>query len=297
MAFLNLLIYASLIATVSLAASLKEVTNWGSNPSSVQMFIYVPDRLATTPAIVVSLHPCGGSASGWYNGDGNMHTYADQLGYILIYPQTTHDWNCWDVGSDQSLKHGGGGDSLGIVSMVNYTITTYKADKTRVFVMGGSSGAMMTNNLAGAYPDVFAAGASFSGWPYGCHAGAGVNNSSPFGSDLRCGNGQITHTGAEWAQLVHNAYPGYTGSYPRMQIWHGTSDSIVNYIVFGEQLKQWSTVQNVAFTQNITNTPSSGFTKVVYGDGTRVVGYSQQNGQHITPVDAPTVLKFFGLMS
>jgi acetylxylan esterase len=297
MAFLNLLVHLSLAISATLAASLTQVGNFGSNPSSIQMFQYVPDRLATNPAVVVSIHPCGGNAQGWFNGDGGMHTYADQLGYIMIYPQTTHDSNCWDVGSDQSLKHNGGGDSQGIASMVNYTLTTYKGDKSRVFVMGGSSGAMMTNNMAGTYPDVFAAGAAFSGWPYGCHAGSGPNNSSPGGSDPRCGYGQITKTGAEWAQLVRNAYPGYTGSYPRMQIWHGTSDFVVNYVNFNEQLKQWSTVHNVAFSRNVTNTPSSGFTQVIYGDGTKVVGYSQQNGQHITPVNAQTVLRFFGLLT
>lgn len=66
----------------------------------------------------LQIHPCGGSASQWFNSDGNMRSYADSLGFILIYPQTTHDSNCWDVGSDASLKHNGGGDSLGIVSMV-----------------------------------------------------------------------------------------------------------------------------------------------------------------------------------
>lgn len=51
---------------------------------------------------------------------------------------------CWDVSSQKSLKHGGGGDSNAIANMVTYTLKKYNADPKRVFVTGSSSGAMMT---------------------------------------------------------------------------------------------------------------------------------------------------------
>ena len=35
------------------------------------------------------LHPCGGTAEGWYAGT-KLPSYADQLGFILIYAGTTH---------------------------------------------------------------------------------------------------------------------------------------------------------------------------------------------------------------
>jgi acetylxylan esterase len=70
------------------------------------------------------------------------------------------------------LKHDGGGDSPGLVSMVNYTVKKYHAYRRSVFIAGGSSGAMMTNVLAAPYLDVFAAGAAYSGGPAGCNAGA-----------------------------------------------------------------------------------------------------------------------------
>ena len=37
--------------------------------------------------------------------------------------------------------------------MVNYTIDKYKADKSKVYVMGSSSGGMMTNVMAGSYDE------------------------------------------------------------------------------------------------------------------------------------------------
>lgn len=51
---------------------------------------------------------------------------------------------CWDVSSQKSLKHNGGGDSNAIANMVTYTLKKYNADPKRVFVTGSSSGAMMT---------------------------------------------------------------------------------------------------------------------------------------------------------
>ena len=46
---------AALAATTTMAASLQAVTGFGTNPSQIQMYIYVPDKLATNPAIVVAV--------------------------------------------------------------------------------------------------------------------------------------------------------------------------------------------------------------------------------------------------
>ena len=77
-----------------------------------------------------------------------MTTYtslADTYGFIAIYPSSTHDGNCWDVASNKSLTHEGGGDSNGLANMLRYTISTYNADTSKIFVTGSSSGGMMTN--------------------------------------------------------------------------------------------------------------------------------------------------------
>ncbi|KAH0161030.1 hypothetical protein KCU67_g6497, partial [Aureobasidium melanogenum] len=46
---------------------------------------------------------------------------ADEKGFIVIYPSSPHAGTCWDVSSQKSLKHGGGGDSNAIANMVSYT--------------------------------------------------------------------------------------------------------------------------------------------------------------------------------
>lgn len=101
--------------------------------------------------------------------------------------------------------------------MVKYTLDKYNGDASKVFVMGGSSGAMMTNVLVGAYPDVFEAGAAFSGTPFACFLGA--PSATPLSPNQTCAQGQIQRSPEEWGNLVRNAYPGYEGKRPRMQIF------------------------------------------------------------------------------
>mgnify|MGYP001480066314 CR=1 FL=1 len=43
------------MASSCLAASLQQVWNFGSNPTNINMHIYVPDRLANKPPIIVAV--------------------------------------------------------------------------------------------------------------------------------------------------------------------------------------------------------------------------------------------------
>lgn len=218
-------------AVTAFAASLQQITtNFGSNPTGVGFYIYVPNKVATNPAIIVAIHYCSGTAQAYYSGT-QYANLAETYGFIVIYPNAPTAGGCWDVHSPETLTHNAGGDSLGIASMVRYTISTYKADASRVFMTGTSSGSMMTNVLAGAYPDLFAAGAGFSGVPYGCFAGASAWNS-------QCSQGQLIKTGQAWGDQVRAGYPGYTGTRPRLQLWHGTADTTLYYQNLVEANKQ-----------------------------------------------------------
>ncbi|TPX17529.1 uncharacterized protein E0L32_003172 [Thyridium curvatum] len=282
----------ALWATTGLAA-LTRVTNFGANPSDIQMYIYVPAQVAAKPAVIVALHPCGGSATQWYAGT-RLPSYADKNGFILIYPGTTHMSNCWDVQNKDSLTHGAGGDAGGIISMVNYTLEKYNGDPTKVYVMGSSSGAMMTNVLAGSYPDVFEAGAAFSGVAFACFAGA--PSATPFSPNQTCAQG-LQHTPEEWGNFVRNAYPGYTGKRPRMQIYHGLADGLVRPQCATEALKQWSNVLDVTLAKNVTGVPSAAYTQMIYGDGSKLQGFFGQGVGHTAPVQEERILRFFGILS
>lgn len=140
-----------LTASNAEAASLQQVQNFGDNPSNISMYLYVPDKVAPSPPVVVALHYCTGTASAYFSGlAAGLVSLANQHGFIMIFPQTTAYGSCWDVFSKASLSHSGGSDSAGIVSMVKYVISQHKADPGRVYAVGNSSGAMMTNVLLGA---------------------------------------------------------------------------------------------------------------------------------------------------
>lgn len=119
----------------------------------------------------------------------------------------------------------------------------------------------MTSVLLGTYPDVFKAGAAFAGVPFACFAGTSSWSSA-------CAQGQITRTPAQWGDLVRTAYPGYTGTRPRVQIWHGTEDDTLSFHNFDEEIKQWTNVFGVSQTPTTTeNNPFgySGWVRTKYG--------------------------------
>ncbi|MGR3935738.1 PHB depolymerase family esterase [Streptomyces sp. BRA346] len=275
-------------------AALTEIKNFGTNPSNLQMYLYVPDNVAPNPAVVVVVHYCTGSGPAMYSGT-EFASLADRYGFIAVYPSVTRASKCFDVSSPQALRRGGGSDPVGIKSMVDWTVRTYGADTSRVFATGTSSGAMMTNVLLGDYPDVFAAGSAFAGVPFACFA---TTNGSEWNSD--CANGTITRTPQQWGDLVRGAYPGYSGPRPRMQLWHGTQDDILRYPNFGEEIKQWTNVQGVGQTPARTDSPQSGWTRTRYGstgDRAPVEAISLQGVGHnlVTGGMAARVITFFGL--
>lgn len=276
------------------AATLTEVTGFGANPSNLRMYVYAPGNVTAHPAVVVAVHWCGGSASAMYSGT-EWASLADRYGFVVVYPSVTRASKCFDVSSPQALRRGGGSDPVGIRSMVDWATRTYAADTGRVFVTGNSSGAMMTNVLLGDYPDVFAAGAAFSGVPFGCFA---TTDGSEWNS--ACAGGTVSHTPQEWGDLVRAAYPGYTGPRPRMQLWHGTADDTLRYPNFGEGIKQWTNVLGVSQTPAATDTPASGWTRTRYGatgDRAPVEAISLQGVGHnlYGPGMASRALTFFGL--
>lgn len=279
---------ASIVSTAA-AASLQQVTNFGTNPSGAEMYIYVPDTVKPNPAILVGIHWCTGTAQAFYDGTG-YKTFADTYGFIVIYPSAITTDKCWDVASTATLTHNGGGDSLAIRNMVAYTISTYSADASRVYVTGHSSGGMMTNVMLGAYPDVFKAGAAFAGVPFGCFA------SDTSSWSTACATGQITKTPEEWGTLVRNAYPGYTGARPTMQLWHGTEDDVLYFHNFEEEIKQWTNVLGVSQTPTSTEENymgNSGWVRTKYG--TQVEAIKEQGQPHNLVIQAEQVVAWFGL--
>lgn len=286
------------LPTIATAASLTQITTpFGPNPRNVAFHIYVPDSLPPNPAILVNPHWCHGTAQAAFAGS-QWATLASRHGFIVIYPGSPNAADqCWDVSSRETLTHDGGGDSLGIVSMVRWTLDKYRGDASRVFVTGVSSGGMMTQVLVGAYPDVFAAGAAFAGVPFGCFAPAGNNAGQYDYWSGECATGKVTRSASGWGDLVRAAYPGYNGWRPKLQLFHGTKDEVVSYVNHGEGVKMWTNVLGLSETPAnvVENTPLSGWTKSVYGATGWLEAYSAAGVPHDIKVQENTVMAFFEL--
>ena len=291
------------------AASLQSVTTsaWskGDVPTYISMYIYVPDKVATNPPILVVSHYCGGSASGVFGEaqGGGIVSAADTNGFIMIYPQTTNpasSSNCWEVASTKSLTHNGGGDTQAVAEMVSYTITKYSANANRVYATGTSSGAMMTEALLAVYPDVFKAGAEFSGVPAGCWS-AGWSAASNWGGT--CASGGDTKTAQQWGDLVRAMYAGYSGYRPRIQLWHGASDPTISPTNQTEAIKEWTNVLGLSTTPTSTTTVtfnSHSWTRQSWQNScgfTVLDAWLEANGPHGTDanLNATYVIPFLGL--
>jgi len=284
------------MASPASAASLVQVTNFGNNPGSLQMYVYVPDSVKASAPILVAMHQCTQSGPAFFSGT-EFASLASQYGFIVIYPSVTRAGTCFDVSSAQALTRNGGSDPVSIMSMITYTEQHYSGNPSRVYVTGASSGAMMTDVMLGDYPDVFQAGAAFMGVPFGCFAGPGVDV-----WNAPCAQGQVTMTPQAWGNLVRAADPGYSGPRPRVQLWHGTADTTLNYVNFGEEIKQWTNVLGVSQTPTSTDTPAAGWTRTRYAGGAgtvQVEAYSIAGAGHVLPESgmAAYAIHFFGLDS
>ncbi|KAF5327035.1 hypothetical protein D9619_004642 [Psilocybe cf. subviscida] len=281
-------ISAALTSVYALSSSLTQITaNFGTNPTNVKMFLYKPTALASPPPLIVAMHYCTGTAQAYFSGT-NLAQLADQHGFLVIYPNAPASGGCWDVNTNATLTHNGGSDSLAIANVARWAISSLGADASRVFATGTSSGAMMTNVMLGAYPDIFKAGSLYSGVPYACFAGLNAWNT-------QCATGELILTPQQWGDRVRSGYPGFTGTRPKIQFWHGTVDTTLYPQNFWEEIKQWTNVFGVSQTPttNVTNDPQTGYSRASFGSNVQAI--LAQGVGHTVPEHETDTLAWFGL--
>lgn len=99
-------------------------------------------------------------------------------------------------------------------------------------------------------------------------------------------------------KMVRNMYPGYNGSYPKMQVYHGSADTTLYPSNYNETIKEWAGVFGFDYTKPDTtaaNTPQSGYTTYSWGNPVKLQGIYANGVGHTVPIRGADDMKFFGL--
>ncbi|MFE0523826.1 alpha/beta hydrolase family esterase [Streptomyces sp. NPDC058954] len=262
------------------AASLQEVTGFGSNPGALRMFRYVPAGLPAGRPVVVALHGCTQDAAGYGSGSGWIQL-ADRWGFSVVLPQQTTANNassCFDWFQTGDIERGQG-EAASVAQMVDRQLADAGGDASRVYVTGLSAGGAMTAVMMAAYPEKFAAGGVVAGLPYGCAQAAG----SPY----VCMYVGATQTPAQWGDRVRAARPGYSGPWPTLTVFQGTADYTVKPVNMTDLMRQWTNVRGADQTADVSDTVA-GYPHQVFKDpagNAAVETYSITGMGHGQPVD------------
>lgn len=153
---------------------------------------------------------------------------------------------------------------------------------------------MMTNIMAAAYPELFAAGSLYSGVAAGCFMSS-ANLVDAWNST--CANGRVVASQSYWASVVDGM--GGSPPYPRMQIWHGSADNLIYPQNYNETIKQWTGVFGVSQTPTNTRansaagSPQAGY--YTYDYGSNVQGIYGVGVGHGVPEHVQQSMEWFGI--
>ncbi|KOX14501.1 esterase [Saccharothrix sp. NRRL B-16348] len=257
------------------AATLQEVTGFGTNPGNLQMFRYVPAGLPAGRPVVVALHGCTQNATGYGPATGWL-SLAERWKFTVVLPQQKSQNNansCFNWFEPGDTRRGSG-EALSIKQMVDKAKQDNGA--TSAYVSGLSAGGAMTAVMLATYPDVFSGGGIVAGLPYQC----ATSVAGAFG----CMNPGTNLSPAQWGDKVRAAF-AHSGPRPKVSIWHGSADTTVRPLNGTELVEQWTNVNGTDQTPDVSDTVA-GYPHRVYG-GT-VEHYSITGMNHGQPVDPGT---------
>ncbi|MBF0176439.1 MAG: PHB depolymerase family esterase [Magnetococcales bacterium] len=215
---------------------LHHVDNFSPNPGHVHMWLYLPRKVAPHPALVVALHGCYQSAAHFAQASGWV-AQAERLGLILLLPEQQF-WNnpmrCLNwFGSKEAH---GGGEVASIMAMIGQVTRTYPVDRRRVFITGLSGGGAMASLMLATSPDTFAGGGIVAGIPARCASNAWQG--------ALCMAFAPDRTAQEWGDRVRQAVSP-PRHWPRVSIWQGSHDWVVNPDNARELVEQWRSLHGV----------------------------------------------------
>jgi poly(hydroxyalkanoate) depolymerase family esterase len=217
--------------TAAAEVRLEPLSFAGSNPGALDAKTFVPAGLAEGAPLVVVLHGCTQSAEVYDHGAG-WSILAERHGFALLYPEQRRANNAnrcfnWYEAADNRRDRG---ELLSIRQMIAQMVAQFAIDPARIFVTGLSAGGALTSALLCAYPEVFAGGAIIAGIP----AGSARSMSDAF---ARMGG----RGGPDAGELERfaRAQSDYEGVWPKLSIWHGSTDRVVAPSNMERLIGQW----------------------------------------------------------
>ncbi len=225
--------------------ALVEVGGFGSNPGGLRMLAYVPDGLPPGAPLVVALHGCTQTATGYDAGAG-WSRMAERHGFAVLLPEQVRGNNAntcfnWFQPADTARR---GGEAESIQQAITHMLATHRLNPARVHVTGLSAGGAMAAVMLATYPELFAGGAIIAGLPYGAAA--------TMPEAFEAMGGRRHRSPQEWGDLVRQASP-HRGPWPRIEIWQGSGDSTVRPGNAVELVKQWTNVLGLSAAPSVTD--------------------------------------------
>jgi feruloyl esterase len=234
--------------TASAAGQLITVPDFAADPAGLSMLAYRPSGLTSGAPLVVLLHGCGQDPAAFAAQSGWM-ALADRVGLALVLPTQSPENNrqgCFNWFRPAQVGRGLG-EAQSIRAMVAAAARRFASGQRAVYVVGLSAGGAMAAALLAAYPDVFAAGASVAGLPVGAADGvaSALTRMAQAGPDGR--------SPEDWADQVRRAGPaGFGGPWPRLSVWQGGLDNVVDPANAPLLALQWRALYGLAAAPSVT---------------------------------------------
>jgi poly(hydroxyalkanoate) depolymerase family esterase len=221
----------------------REVAEFGDNPGGLRMWLLLPDATGARGAparaawegapLMVLLHGCGQEAAR-FAAESGFAALANRLGAPLLLPEQRWRNNprgCFNWFSPDDTARDQG-EAASVREMVDTATRRLRTDPRRVFVAGLSAGGALAAALLAAYPDVFAGGAVVAGLPVGAASGA----AAALGAMERAPR----LSRADWVARVPRPAGGGAVNWPRLSVWHGEADPVVDPANADALTTQWT---------------------------------------------------------